>query len=129
VGYCFYVFPWLVLVFPSVAACKRGCVDQSRTAPLTSNNTQEHKNKPGKYIQTVSHEPTPKTTYRHQLRLTGYFHGHTRIILDHGKDVYHYLEQHIWVPELIQLVLPYNQEYKRKTHKQESALATVRTEN
>jgi hypothetical protein len=35
---------------------------------------------------------TPKTTYRHQLRLTGYFHGHIRIILDHGKNVYHYLE-------------------------------------
>jgi hypothetical protein len=35
----------------------------------------------------------------------------------------------IWVPELIQLVLPYNQEYRRKTHEQECALATVTTEN
>jgi hypothetical protein len=35
---------------------------------------------------------TQYTTYRHQLGLTGYFHGHIMIILDHGKDVYHYLE-------------------------------------
>jgi hypothetical protein len=31
--------------------------------------------------------------------------------------------------ELIQLVLPYDQEYKRETHEQECALATVTTEN
>jgi deoxyribodipyrimidine photolyase len=38
------------------------------------------------HINSILRTRTPNPTiysYRHQLRLTGYFHGHTRIILDH----------------------------------------------
>jgi hypothetical protein len=37
------------------------------------------------------------------------------------KGVHHYFEWHIWVPELIQLMLPHNQEHKKKPTKPERA--------
>jgi hypothetical protein len=75
-------------------ACFSFCyVPRSPSYKQQRSKTQEHATEIRVHTNSTPRTRTPKTTtYRHQLRLTGYFHVHVRIVLDHGKDVYHYLE-------------------------------------